>query len=84
MIACQPTRGLDVAAAEYIRRTLVVKRNEGLTILLISEDWNEILELSDRIAVIFEGEIVGTLLAAEANIEKLGYMMLGGIKKREK
>ena len=59
LIAAQPTRGLDVGAIEYLHRRLVEERDEGRAILLISLELEEILSLSDRILVLYEGEIVG-------------------------
>jgi simple sugar transport system ATP-binding protein len=77
IIVSQPARGLDVGATEYVRGKLLEQRNRGAAILLISEDLDEILELSDRIAVIYEGEIMGILPAAEADTERLGLLMAG-------
>lgn len=77
IIVAQPTRGLDVGATEYIRGKLLEQRQKGAAILLISEDLDEILELSDRIAVMYEGEIMGILPAAEADIDRLGLLMSG-------
>lgn len=77
LIASQPTRGLDVGATEYIRRKLLEQKRKGAAILLISEDLGEILMLSDRIAVIYEGKIMGIVPAAKAKIEELGLMMAG-------
>jgi simple sugar transport system ATP-binding protein len=77
IIVPQPTRGLDVGATEYVRGKLLEQRDRGAAILLISEDLDEILELSDRIAVIYEGEIMGILPAAEADTERLGLLMAG-------
>lgn len=77
IVVAQPTRGLDVGATEYVRRKLVEQRAKGAAILLISEDLDEILELSDRIAVIYEGEIMGVLSAEEADTERLGLLMSG-------
>ncbi|MCL4295058.1 MAG: ABC transporter ATP-binding protein [Anaerolineae bacterium] len=77
IIVAQPTRGLDVGATEYVRGKLLEQRERGAAILLISEDLDEILELSDRIAVIYEGEIMGILPAAEADTERLGLLMAG-------
>ena len=73
----QPTRGLDIGATEYVRGKLVEQRGRGAAVLLISEDLDEILELADRIAVIYEGEIVGELTADEATPERLGLLMSG-------
>ena len=78
LLAVQPTRGLDIGATEYIRGKLSEKA--GTAILLISEDLDEILCLSDRIAVMFEGKIQGLVSAAEIDINDLG-MMMGGAKK---
>jgi simple sugar transport system ATP-binding protein len=77
ILVSQPTRGLDVGATEYVRGKLLEQRDRGAAILLISEDLDEILELSDRIAVIYEGEIMGILPAAEADTERLGLLMAG-------
>lgn len=78
VLASQPTRGLDVGATEYVRTKLLEQRNQGAAVLLLSEDLDEILALSDRIAVIYEGRIVGLLSAEEAEQEKLGLLMSGG------
>jgi len=77
LIAAQPTRGLDVGATEYIRSKILEERFNGRAILLISEDLDEILSLSDRIAVMYEGEIVGIVPAEGANVEEIGLMMAG-------
>ena len=77
IIVAQPTRGLDVGATEYVRSKLLEQRGQGAAILLISEDLDEILELSDRIAVIYEGEIMEILPATEADTERLGLLMSG-------
>ncbi len=77
LVVSQPTRGLDVAATEYVRSKLVEQRQKGAAILLISEDLDEILELSDRIAVIYEGQIIRTMPAEEATPEELGLLMAG-------
>ncbi len=77
IIVSQPTRGLDVGATEYVRSKLLEQHDRGAAILLISEDLDEILELSDRIAVIYEGEIVDVLPAAVADTERLGLLMAG-------
>ena len=76
-IANQPTRGLDVGATEYVHSRLLEQRQRGSAILLISEDLDEIFNLSDRIAVIFKGRIAGTLPAEEATLEKIGFLMAG-------
>ena len=77
LIAAQPTRGLDIGATEYVHKCLFDQRESGTATLLISEDLDEILALSDRIAVIFEGEIMGVLDRKEATAEKLGLLMAG-------
>jgi simple sugar transport system ATP-binding protein len=77
VLAAQPTRGLDVGATEYVRKKLLEQRERGAAVLLISEDLDEIMALSDRIAVIYEGKIVGILDAHEATPEKLGLLMTG-------
>jgi general nucleoside transport system ATP-binding protein len=76
LIAAQPTRGLDVGAIEYLHRRLVAERDEGRAILLVSLELDEILSLSDRILVIYEGEIVGEH-EGEVSEEKIGLEMLG-------
>jgi simple sugar transport system ATP-binding protein len=77
LIAAQPTRGLDVGSIEYIHRRLIEKRDDGCAVLLVSTELDEILGLSDRIAVMFRGEIVATLQASEATKEGLGLLMAG-------
>jgi len=83
LIAPQPTRGLDVGATEYVHNQLLEQRQRGAAVLLISEDLDEILALSDRIAVVYEGEIVGVLPVHDADIERLGLMMSGVIKENK-
>lgn len=75
MVAVQPTRGLDVGAIEGVQRLLLAQRKAGAAILLISEELEELLSLSDRIYVIYEGEIMGEM--ADGEIEKIGLMMTG-------
>lgn len=77
ILAAQPTRGLDIGATEYVRMELLEQRKKGAAILLISEDLDEILALSDRIAVIYEGRIMDIVPRAEATPEKLGLLMAG-------
>jgi ABC-type uncharacterized transport system ATPase subunit len=77
LIANQPTRGLDVGATEEIRSRLLDERARGRAILLISEDLDEVLSLSDRIAVIYGGEIVGMVSGENANLDDIGLMMAG-------
>jgi len=78
VIAASPTRGLDVGATAYVRSVLVDAAADGVAILLISEDLDEVVELSDRIAVLYEGRVVGVVDAASATYEQLGLMMAGG------
>jgi ABC-type uncharacterized transport system ATPase subunit len=81
LVANQPTRGLDVGSIEYIHRQIVEMRNRGLGVLLVSAELDEIMGLSDRIAVMFRGQIVEVIDAAEATREQLGLLMAGsGIK----
>jgi ABC-type uncharacterized transport system ATPase subunit len=77
LVAVQPTRGLDVGSIEYIHRRLVAKRDEGTAILLISTELDEVVALGDRIAVMYQGLIVGILSPAEATFERLGLLMGG-------
>ena len=77
LVVEQPTRGLDVGAIETVWAEILAQREAGKAILLISAELEEILNLSDRIAVMFEGRIVGILPAAEADIETIGLMMAG-------
>lgn len=77
LIAAQPTRGLDIGATEYVHARLLEQRQAGTATMLISEDLDEILALSDRIVVIYEGEIMGEVTRSAAVPEKLGLMMAG-------
>ena len=77
VIASQPTRGLDVGSIEYIHRQIVQMRDRGVAVLLISAELDEILALSDRIAVMYRGEILTTVDAAAITKEKLGLWMAG-------
>ena len=81
MIAVQPTRGLDVGAVELAHRLLLERRAAGAAILLISEDLDEILALSDRVAVLYEGRIAGIADAADADIARIGLLMTGGARR---
>lgn len=81
MIVSQPTRGVDIGAIETIHNTLRRQKENGVGILLISAELEEILSLSDRILVMHEGEITGELLAHEANENNLGLMMMGSSKQ---
>jgi ABC-type uncharacterized transport system ATPase subunit len=77
LIASQPTRGLDVGSIEYIHGRIIQKRDEGCGILLISPELDEIMNLSDRIAVMFKGQIVAILRAEDVTRERLGLLMAG-------
>ena len=78
LIACQPTRGLDIEATKFVYRTLLDAKERGLGILLFSLDLDEILKLSDRILVMFNGKIAGELPRLEATPELIGALMTGG------
>ena len=77
LVAAQPTRGLDIGAARFVHEQLLERRAAGLAILLLSADLDELLMLSDRFLILFEGRIVGELSAAEATRAKLGLLMAG-------
>jgi ABC-type uncharacterized transport system ATPase subunit len=77
LIASQPTRGLDVGSIEYIHGRIIEKRDEGTAVLLVSPELDEVMSLSDRIAVMYEGEIVDIIPAAEATREQIGLLMAG-------
>lgn len=81
ILAAQPTRGLDIGAMEFVHRQLLKKRQEGKAILLISADLEEVLSLSDRVGIIFEGEIVAEFEPEEKTLEDIGVYMLGAHKK---
>ena len=77
LIVNQPTRGLDVGATEYVRKRIIEQRNRGVAVLLISEDLEEVLMLSDRVAVFYEGEVMGIVDPERTSIEEIGLMMAG-------
>ena len=83
LVAVQPTRGLDVGAIEYIHRQLVAQRDEGKAVLLVSLELDEVMNLSDRILVIYEGEIVGEFDPKKTTVEELGLYMAGAKKQGE-
>jgi simple sugar transport system ATP-binding protein len=83
LVACQPTRGLDVGAAGFVYDTLCAARDRGLGVLLFSLDLDEIFTLSDRIAVMFNGRIVGVLPRAAATPESVGALMTGTETREE-
>jgi simple sugar transport system ATP-binding protein len=82
LIAHLPTQGLDVGATEFVQNKLMEARKEGAAILLISEDLDEILSLSDRVAPIYEGKLMGIIPWEEARREDVGAMM-AGLRLRE-
>jgi simple sugar transport system ATP-binding protein len=82
VIAAQPTRGLDVGATEYVHQKLMEQKQRGAAILLVSEDLDEILILSDRILVIYKGEIVGEFDAEDIDINQISLLMTGA-RQRE-
>ena len=77
LIASQPTRGLDVGSIEYIHRRLIEKRDEGCAVLLVSPELDEVMQLSDRIAVMYKGEVVDILPADQVTKAQLGLLMAG-------
>ncbi|MBX3010768.1 MAG: ABC transporter ATP-binding protein [Caldilineaceae bacterium] len=77
LVAAQPTRGVDIGATEYIHQRLLEQRAQGTATLLISEDLDEILALCDRIAVLYEGRVMGVVDRAQATAEQLGLLMAG-------
>jgi general nucleoside transport system ATP-binding protein len=77
LIAAQPTRGVDIGATEYIHQRLLEQRAAGTAILLISEDLDETRTLSDRIAIMYEGQIIGIVSRDQASVEQIGLMMAG-------
>jgi simple sugar transport system ATP-binding protein len=77
LIAAQPTRGVDIGATEYIHNQLLKQRSDGLATLLISEDLDEVRALSDRIIVMYGGEIMGIVNSTHTTVEQLGLMMAG-------
>ena len=83
LVAVQPTRGLDVGAIEYIHKQLVAERDAGRAVLLISLELDEVMNLSDRILVMYEGEIVGEFDPAKTTVQELGLYMAGGKKQGE-
>lgn len=83
LIAVNPTRGLDVGAIEFVHKYIVEQRNKGRAVLLVSFELDEIMSLSDRIEVIFDGQIIGSVNGRDADEKELGFMMAGG-KQNEK
>lgn len=77
LLAAQPTRGVDIGAAEYIHERLIAQRSQGTAVLVVSEDLDEVMALADRIAVMFEGNIVAIRDRSECTVEELGLLMAG-------
>jgi ABC-type uncharacterized transport system ATPase subunit len=82
LVAVQPTRGLDVGSIEYIHKRLIEHRDKGNAVLLVSLELDEIMNLSDRIAVVNNGELVGVVRAADTNANEIGLMM-AGVRREE-
>ena len=80
VIAAQPTRGLDIGATEYVHQKLMEQKTRGAAILLVSEDLDEILILSDRIFVIYKGAIVGEFSADQIDINAISLLMTGAAR----
>ncbi|MCQ3807991.1 MAG: ABC transporter ATP-binding protein [Acidimicrobiia bacterium] len=77
LLAAQPTRGVDIGAAEYIHERLIAQREQGTAVLVVSEDLDEVMALADRVAVMFEGRIVAVIDRSECTVEDLGLLMAG-------
>jgi simple sugar transport system ATP-binding protein len=77
LVAAQPTRGLDVGSIEYIHKRLIEKRDEGVAVLLVSTELDEIMQLADRIAVMYRGQIVDVVAGVDATKERIGLLMAG-------
>ena len=84
LIAVQPTRGLDVGAIEYIHKQIVAERDKGKAVLLVSLELDEVMNLSDRILVMYEGELVGEFDPKKTTVEELGLYMAGAKKQKER
>ena len=82
LIANQPTRGLDIGASEYVRRKLIEARNKGASVLVVSADLEEIMQVSDRIAVIYNGRLMG-ILPRGADIFEIGALMMGNKQEEQ-
>ena len=77
LIASQPTRGVDVGSIEFIHRQIVARRDEGLAVLLVSSELDEILSLADRVAVMYRGRVVALLEGEAMESERIGLLMAG-------
>ena len=81
LLACHPTHGLDIGAIEFIHHCLVQERDNGKGVLLVSTELDELLSLSDRIIVMFKGEIMGEVAAGAFDVSEIGLMMAGKQQK---
>lgn len=81
LLVCQPTRGVDIGATEFIHERIIEKRNQGCAVLLISADLDELFRLSDRLVTLFEGRVTGDFAAGSITKEEIGYCMTGGSAK---
>ncbi|MDD3671238.1 MAG: heme ABC transporter ATP-binding protein, partial [Sphaerochaetaceae bacterium] len=81
LIAVYPSRGLDVGATEAVRQNIIAQRDQGNAVLLVSEELEELQMVADRIAVMFEGKIMGTRNVKDTNTEELGLMMAGAVSR---
>ncbi|WP_406541855.1 hypothetical protein [Clostridium ljungdahlii] len=81
IVLAYPFRGLDIGASEYIKKLLIDERNKGRAILLISEELEDLIQLSDRICVLHEGSIMGIVDSSEVTMESIGLMMSGSRKE---
>lgn len=82
LLAVHPTRGVDIGAIEFIHKQIVEARNRGCAVLLVSTELEEVLSLSDRIGVIYEGKILGEMDQSHVDIEKIGMLMAGSLKEQ--
>jgi simple sugar transport system ATP-binding protein len=80
LLSDQPCRGLDVGVIEYVHKELLKQRSDGIGVLLISEDLDEIFNLTDRVAVIFKGKILGQFRTREAQRDQIGLLMAGVVE----
>ena len=83
LVICQPPRGVDIGAIEFIHERIIEKRNEGCAILLISADLDELFRLSDTLVTLYDGRITGKFKAGEISMEEIGFYMLGAKVQQE-
>ena len=81
VLANQPTRGLDVGSIEFVHKALSNARSEGSAVLLVSAELDEVLALSDRIAVMYDGKLLGPFDRSEVDRDRIGQLMAGGVEK---